>query len=77
MGKLSSNKKDAAEQLLGQHDAALTFLKSHGALLNAVSRGGLERVCVCVGGGGGGFRVHLGASTKGPARRSAHLLSSE
>jgi len=36
VGKLSPNKKDAAGQLLGLFDSILAFLKSHGALLNAV-----------------------------------------
>ncbi len=36
VSKLSSNRKEAAEQLLGAYDAALTFLRAHGALLNAV-----------------------------------------
>lgn len=36
MVKFASNKRDAAEQLLGFYDAALGFLRSHGALLNAV-----------------------------------------
>lgn len=30
------NRKDASEQALGQYDRMLTFLKSHGALLNAI-----------------------------------------
>lgn len=36
VAKLSSNKKEAAKQMLAQYDAVLLFLKSHGALLNAV-----------------------------------------
>jgi hypothetical protein len=36
VAKLSSNRKEAAEQLLGAFDAALVFLRAHGALLNAV-----------------------------------------
>ncbi|PNW70067.1 hypothetical protein CHLRE_17g704300v5 [Chlamydomonas reinhardtii] len=34
--KLSNNRKEAVKQLLGQYDAVLVFLKSHGCLLNAV-----------------------------------------
>ncbi len=34
--KLSNNRKEAVRQLLGQYDAVLVFLKSHGCLLNAV-----------------------------------------
>lgn len=34
--KFSNVKRDAAEQLLGFYDAALGFLRAHGALLNAV-----------------------------------------
>lgn len=36
VAKLSNNKKEAAEQLLAQYDAALLHLRAHGALLNAV-----------------------------------------
>jgi hypothetical protein len=36
VAKLSTNRKEAAEQLLAMYDSALTFLRSHGALLNAV-----------------------------------------
>ncbi|MEW5300161.1 MAG: hypothetical protein WDW36_003110 [Sanguina aurantia] len=36
VAKLSSNKKEAAKQMLAQYDAVLLFLKRHGALLNAV-----------------------------------------
>jgi hypothetical protein len=34
--KLSPNRKEAVKQLVGQYDAVLVFLKSHGCLLNAV-----------------------------------------
>ncbi|MEW5311269.1 MAG: hypothetical protein WDW38_002999 [Sanguina aurantia] len=36
VAKLSSNRKEAAKQMLAQYDAVLLFLKRHGALLNAV-----------------------------------------
>lgn len=36
VSKLSATRKEAVKQLLGQHDAVLVFLKSHGCLLNAV-----------------------------------------
>ena len=35
-GSLAANKKEVAQLLVGQYDALLSFLKSHGALLNAV-----------------------------------------
>lgn len=35
-GNLTSNRKEAAQLLLAQYDGLLTFLKSHGCLLNAV-----------------------------------------
>ena len=34
--RLSGNKREASEQLLGQYEKLLTHLKAHGALLNAV-----------------------------------------
>lgn len=36
MTKFPANKRDAAEALLGFFDAALGFMRAHGALLNAV-----------------------------------------
>ena len=36
VAKFSSNRTEAAEQLLGLFDSMLVFLKAHGALLNAV-----------------------------------------
>ena len=36
VGSLAANKKEVAQLLVGQYDALLSFLKSHGALLNAV-----------------------------------------
>ena len=36
VARLNSNKRDAAEQLLGMFDSALGFLRGHGGLLNAV-----------------------------------------
>ena len=36
LARLPGNKKEAAEALVGMYDALLVFLKSHGALLNAV-----------------------------------------
>jgi hypothetical protein len=36
VGRLPSNKKDAAEALVAGFDASLQFLRAHGALLNAV-----------------------------------------
>ena len=35
-GSLAANKKEVAQLLVAQYDALLSFLKSHGALLNAV-----------------------------------------
>ena len=35
-GSLAANKKEVAQLLVGQYDALLSFLKSNGALLNAV-----------------------------------------
>ena len=36
VSRLSSNKREASEQLLEQYEKLLTHLKSHGALLNSV-----------------------------------------